>query len=445
MVPRILIIGGVAAGPAAAARLKRLRPDSDVTLFEQGEHISYGTCSMPYFLGGDPERAEDLIHFTPEQFSKEKGCSVRIRHRVERVIPVRQRILVRNLDADEVEELRYDTLLFATGARSREVSHPPAENIFTLRTLSDAKRIHHWMTNSSPQRILIVGGGFVGMELAEAMSRRALDVTVIHRDDLPVNQAEPEIRAIVLDELRRKGVRFVGGATPVRWDVTNSRVGSVETTTGRMETDMVLLATGFVPNSELARDARIRCGSRGGIVVDAKMRTNVEHIYAAGACAEVRHLVSQKHVFHPLAQTANLMGRIAAANMAGESEELDGILGTSAVKIFDLQVASVGLTHRDALNHGIDAASSTVSSRSRGRDDRDSKPLFAKLVYHRRTRRLLGAHLVGEEGAALRVNTMATAVAKQMTVEELARIDMMYTPPFAPLWDPLTIAARQAK
>ncbi len=444
--PTILIIGGVAAGPAAAAKLKRILPDSEVTLIEQGEHISYGTCSMPYYLAGLIPRAEDLVVYSPEAFEKEKGCRVLTRHRATSILPARQRVTVADLATGEQKEFRYDRLLIATGASARipDPTWLDSDNVFSLKTLADARVIHEVMASRAPRRVVIIGGGFVGMELAEAMSTKKMDVTVLHRAEFPMNTVEPEIQTVVKDELHRHGVRFIGNASVEHLEKSGTRVNAVASTMGRFECDMVLIATGFEPNSRLARAARIRCGKYGGILVDSRMRTNVEHIYAAGACTEVKHIVSNRHVFHPLAQTANQMGRVAAVNMAGGMSELHGITAASAVKIFDLEVASAGCTLVKAQEAGFDASVEIVSSTSRGRHYPNGKPIFVKLIYDHRSRRLLGGHLVGEEGAALRVNTIAAALAGRLTIDDLERLDLMYTPPFSPLWDPITLAARRA-
>ncbi len=445
--PVFLIVGGVAAGPAAAAKLKRLLPDSDVTLFEQGEHISYGTCSMPYYLGGSIAHADDLVVYTPEAFEKDKGCRVLTRHRVTEIVPLRRRIRVTDLTNGEEKEFRYDRLLMATGA---SVALPDPtwlqhRNVFSLKSLSDAKSIDAFVSDRSPHRVVIIGGGFIGMELSEAMKAKGLDVTVVHRADLPVNNLESEIQTIVLDEIGRHGVRFIGGANIEKLETENDCVTAVATSKGRFDCDLALVATGFEPNTSLARAAKIRCGSRGGILVDARMRTNVEHIFAAGACTEIKHLISNRYVFHPLAQTSNQMGRVAAINMAGGMAEFPGIVAASAVKVFDLEIASAGCTLAQAREAGFDASAHVVTTRSRGRHYPGAKPIFAKLIYDHRTRRLLGGHLAGEEGAALRINTIAAALVGRLTLDDFDRLDLMYTPPFAPMWDPITLAARRPR
>jgi NADPH-dependent 2,4-dienoyl-CoA reductase/sulfur reductase-like enzyme len=292
---------------------------------------------------------------------------------------------------------------------------------------------------------VIIGGGFIGMELSEAMKAKGLDVTVVHRADLPVNNLESEIQTIVLDEIGRHGVRFIGGASIEKLETENDCVTAVATSKGRFDCDLALVATGFEPNTSLARAAKIRCGSRGGILVDARLRTNVEHIFAAGACTEIKHLISNRYVFHPLAQTSNQMGRVAAINMAGGMAEFPGIVAASAVKVFDLEIASAGCTLAQAREAGFDASARVVTTRSRGRHYPGAKPIFAKLIYDHRTRRLLGGHLAGEEGAALRINTIAAALVGRLTLDDLDRLDLMYTPPFAPMWDPITLAARRSR
>lgn len=440
---RILIVGGVAAGPAAAAKAKRLDPRLDITLFEQGEFISYGTCSMPYYVGQVIEDYQRLIVFTPKSFRQEKQCAVFVRHRVESISPHRKFIVVRNLEKDSVEEHKYDKLVLATGAKARipDPAWLKFSNVLTIKNLQDSIRLKSHLHDRRPSRVVIVGGGFIGMEMAEALTRHRLDVTVVHKDALPMPSLETESRKIVLDELHRQGVRFTGDATVSGFDGEGDVVTRVRTSAGDMPADMVLLAMGFQPNTDMAAEARLRCGPLGGFVVDAAGRTSVEHIYAAGACTEIRNAVTNKPLYLPLGHIANRMGWVVGENLAGVRSEFGPVVRTTAVKIFDLEVAASGLSLREALAHGFQAETTAIHAPSRSKMYPGGRELFVMLVVDRRTGRLLGANLLGEEGAALRANIVSAAIRNRMTVKEFSKLDLMYTPPFSPVWDPLLVAA----
>ncbi|MBX7150862.1 FAD-dependent oxidoreductase [bacterium] len=443
---RILIIGGVAAGPAAAAKAKRLNPDLDITMFEQGEFISYGTCSMPYYVGDVIKHHEDIITFSAEKFEKEKGCTVKTKHRVVDIKPHRHRVVVHNLHYDKMEEYEYDQLLIATGARARVPNKEwlKASNVFTVKHLSDSIAIKKYIAEKNPRRVVIIGGGYIGMEMAEAFSERRLDVTVIHKDSHPMNTLESETQAIVLDEIKRHGVQFIG-SSEVQDIVIHSGVArSLKLQHQSVDADLIILALGFEPNTELAKSIKIRCGRFGGILTDSFLRTNVDHIYAAGACTEIKNIISNKPIYLPLGNIANKMGWIAGENMAGGHVEFKGVVRTTAVKVFDLEVASVGLNSAEAEASDFKVVTESINAYSHVRAYPGSKPVFVKLIMDGLTKRLIGANLVGEKGAALRADVLSVAIQNKMTIRQIAEMDLMYTPPFAPVWDPILVAANQA-
>jgi NADPH-dependent 2,4-dienoyl-CoA reductase/sulfur reductase-like enzyme len=439
-------VGGVAAGTSAAAKAKRLDPALDITLFEQGEFISYGACSMPYYIGDVIPDHERLIAYTPAKFREERGCEVRTLHRLEAIQPHRKLIVVRDLAKNTTAEFRYDKLVLATGARARvpDAAWLKAENVFSIKNLRDSIRLKTYLRERRPHRAVILGGGYIGMEMAEALVHHRLSVTVVHKDSLPMTGLEEEARRIVLDELTAAGVRFEADTAVLDVIQREGVATGVQTSKGAIDTDLVLLALGFQPNTEIAREAGVRCGRSGGILVDTKTRTSVEHIYAAGACTEVRNVVSNKPIYLPLGHIANKMGWVAGENIAGNAAEFPGVVRTTAVKVFRLEVASVGLGSREAADCGFRVFTECVNAPSRARQYPGSKLVFVKLIVDQRTGRLLGANLVGEEGAASRANVLSVLVQRGMTVAEMARLDLLYTPPFAPAWDPLLVAANQA-
>jgi NADPH-dependent 2,4-dienoyl-CoA reductase/sulfur reductase-like enzyme len=443
---KIVIIGGVAAGPAAAAKAKRLNPNLDVTIFEQGEFISYGTCSMPYYVGNVIPHHEDLISYSPERFEKEKGCKVKIFHRVEEILPHRRKIIVRDLQSDKPTEYLYDQLLIATGARAK-VPNPAwtkAKNVFTIKNLRDSIEIKKFIETRHPQNAVIIGGGLVGMEMAEAFAQHHLNITVLHKAPMPVNTMEAESQKIILDELQKHHVRFVGNVTALDIQTENGMANKVVTNHQPYNADLVLLALGFEPNSELAREINIRCGKFSGIITDARMRTNLDNIFAAGACAEIKNMVSNKYIYLPLGNIANKMGWVAGENMAGGLAEFPGVVRTTAVKIFDLEVASVGLSQKEAESSGFKVVTEAISAYSRVKEYPGSKPVFIKFIIDQHSKRLIGANLIAEEGAAMRANILSVAIQNKMTIKQIAHLDMMYTPAFSPVWDPILVAANKS-
>lgn len=442
----ILIIGGTAAGPAAAAKAKRIDPGLNITIFEQGEFISYGTCSMPYYIGGVISDYRNIITFTPEAFEKEKGCTVKTLHRVEEILPKQNKIVVADLKNRKRDEYAYDKLLIATGARAK-VPDPAwlqAGNVFTIKHLQDSINIKKYIESQRPKKTLIIGGGFVGMEMAEAFSKHHLDITVVHKALRPMNTLEEESQMIVADELHRHGVRFVGNAVATDMEIKDGLAVSVKTTVGEFKADLILLAMGFEPNTGIAQKAGVRTSAGGGILVDARMRTNFDNIYAAGACAEIKNIVSNRNIYLPLGNIANKTGRIAGENLAGLRTEFPGVVRTTAVKIFDLEVASVGLSSDEAAYNGFQVITESATSHSRPKSYPGSKPIFVKLIIDKFRKRLIGANLIAEEGAAMRANILSVVIQNKMTIRDLTELDLLYSPPFSPVWDPILIAANKS-
>lgn len=281
------------------------------------------------------------------------------------------------------------------------------------------------------------------MEMAEAFSKHGLDITVLHRSDLPMNTMEKESQKIVLDELNRQGVHFISNTIIKDVRTKGGLASKVVTSNGEYEADLILLALGFEPNTEIAKSAGIRTGFSGGILVDAHMRTNVENVYAAGACAEIKNLISNKFMYLPLGHIANKTGWIAGENLAGERADFPGAVRTTAVKIFDLEVASVGLRSGEAESLGIRVITESVMAYSRSRSYPGSKPVFVKFIADKTTKRLIGADLIAEEGAAMRANILSVAIQNKMTIRDISRLDLLYSPPFSPVWDPILVAANQ--
>lgn len=443
MAKRILVIGGLAAGPSAASKAKRVNPEYDVLLFEQGEHVSYGICEIPYYIGGEVA-GDKLVVNTPQQLREKKGVDVRILHRVEEILPTKRKIVVRDLQNAKTIEEPYDRLIIATGSRPKKigVQGEDARNVFTVKSLDDGLKIYKYLETEKPKKTILIGGGYIGIEMADALRARNLDVTMLHVHSLPMDGLEREAREQVREELERHEVQFIAHATTEGFVVDKEqRVTHVVTKDGTFEADLVILALGVVPNSELARQAGIRIGTSGGILTDQRQLTNLDNIYAAGDCCEVRNLVNNRSMFIPLATIASKQAWVAGENAAGGTATFRGAIRSIAVRVFGLGVARVGLSSEEAQASGFDVVTETITAWSKVAMMPGSKKVWIKTIADKRSKRLLGVNVIGEDGVVLRANTFAVAIQHKMTIDEIQQWDLAYSPPFTPLWDPILVAA----
>ncbi len=449
---RIAVIGGVAAGPAAAAHARRVDPDAEVILFEQGPHISYGACEIPYYVGGHVESADTLVVFSPDAFERDKGVEVRVRHSVTDIRPERNRLVCRVVATGRSHEERFDKFILATGARAvqPDVSGADAVNCFAVRTLEDAIDIKNYLASHRVRHAVILGGGYVGVEMAEAMVDRAIRVTLLEPGEGVLNRyISARHREVVTAVLRDHGVQ-VRCERAVRFDVGgHGAITSVGTDTGEtIGCQLVISAIGTRPDAALARRAGLKLTASGAIHVDDTMRTSAPNVWACGDCVEVRHVVGDRPVYLPLSQTAFRTARVAAQNAArqgrGRPARFPGVAGASAVKVFGLEVARVGLSADEARAAGFDAFVETVEGWSRVRFYPGAERLHVELVVDRLGGRLLGGAIVGREGAAMRANILVPLVWKGWTVDAVRDLDLVYAPPVAPSMDPLLVAANRA-
>jgi NADPH-dependent 2,4-dienoyl-CoA reductase/sulfur reductase-like enzyme len=384
---------------------------------------------------------------SPEEFKEKQGIDVFLKHRVNRVDPNAKQVEVEHLEKGEKRTVGYDKLVLASGARSRCLGLPgeEAENLFTLKDLQDAIRLKQYIDRRQPNRVGILGSGYIGLEMAEAFRLRDLETTVFYRGTLPVSHLEPEISEHILKELEDNGVRFLGEHKPVALNTDGgSEIVSVETSKGQYPADLVLSALGVVPNVEIARDAGVRLGKTGAVWTDEGQRTDQPDIYAAGDCCEVHHQVLEDSVFMPLGDVANKQGRVAGENAAGGRATFDGVVGSQCFQVFSLEVAATGITERVARDKGMDVGVQKIEASSKVHYMPGAQPLFLKIVFEKPSGRLLGGHMVGREGVARRINTLAVAVQSRLTVEALSRMDFAYAPQFSAPFDPILIAAEQA-
>jgi len=388
-----------------------------------------------------------LVVRTSQQFKEMQDIEVKTEHRVTKIDPKEKKIEVVNLSKSETQWFSYDKLIIATGARSRRLNLPgsSAKNIFTLKDLQDGIRIREYIDENKPKQVAILGGGFIALEMCEAFRLRNIETFVFCRRDQPAGNLEREISERILKEIQENDVHFLTHHEPAAFKMnSNGEAISFETHKAEYPVDMVLMAVGVIPNVEIAKEAGVELGRTGAIKTDFARMTNLANIYAAGDCSEVFNLVSQDWVHTPLGDIANKQGRVAGENAAGGEATFPGVVGSAAFKVFELEVAFTGLGMESAQRYGFDVDSQIIEAESKVGYMPGSKRMLIKLVFDRRNGRLLGAQMTGKEGVARRINALAVAVHQKMSVDEIARLDFAYAPPFSAPLDPILIAAEQA-
>ena len=449
MTERLVVIGGDAGGMTAASRARRRRDlaDLDVVAFERVPYTSYSACGVPYFVGDLVTDIDELVARTPEEHRR-NGIDVRTEHEVVGIDVDRRRVRVRDLsDGGAESDEPFDQLVVATGAIPYRPDVPgiDADGIFGVQTLADGVAVRRAIDDRAPERAVVVGGGYIGLEMAEALVRRGLEVALIDRTEQPMEATlDTDMGALVARALRAVGVTLHMGEPVDAFDTDRGRVRAVRTTRRMVPADVVVLGTGVRPNSGLAHEAGIAIGDTGGIVTDARMETNVAGIWAAGDCAESVDLVTGRRRVVALGTHANKQGRVVGINATGGDVRFPGVVGTAASKICAYEVARTGITEREAAAAGIDVVAATIEATSRAGYFPGAEPITVKIVAERPTGRIVGGQIVGEEGAGKRIDVLATAIWNRMHVDEVASLDLSYAPPFAPVWDPVLVAARKA-
>jgi NADPH-dependent 2,4-dienoyl-CoA reductase/sulfur reductase-like enzyme len=444
MPERLVIIGGVAAGMSAAAKARRTNKELEIVVYEQSGFVSYGSCGFPYYVKGEIPQIEDVIIRTPEQFAKQ-GISAHVHHQVTAIDVAAQKVQIRNLETGADLSSPWDKLIVTAGGTA---SRPPIPGldlagIFTLRTVEDALAIRRWIEQAKPQRGVVVGGGYIGLEMAEALAEHGITLTLIEALPQALPMLDPDMAEHVAQELAKQGVD-VQLEHPVAAFEGDIQVREVLAGARRFAADIVIFSVGVKPNVALAREAGIVLGPTGAIAVDNRQRTNLPNIWAAGDVAEAHHRMTGRPAYVPLGTTANKQGRVAGTNAAGGGAAFAGIVGTAAVKVFDLHVASTGLSERRAREEGFTVETVSATASARAHYMPEHPPIHVKLIFERGSQRLLGAQMVGQEGVAKRIDVIAEALHNKWTTYDLAELDLSYAPPFAPVWDPILVAANLA-
>ena len=428
----LVVIGGVAAGLSAAARARRIDPRLEILVLEKGPVVSYGACGLPYLVEGRVRDASQLIVYTPEYFRKQRRIEVRTGARVVSLSHPRREVAL-----DSGERIRYDRLVIAAGARcdTSSIAGAGAPNVFTLHTIADAERVRRFLDERRPRHAVVVGAGYIGLESADALRRNGLRVTVLERSANVLLRDDPQLTEAVRRQLERHGVELRCGV-----DVRAIEPAAV----AGVACEMAMVCGGFRPNVQLAADAGVDIGRTGAIRADERMETSLRGVFAAGDCAEATHLVTGRPAWIPLGTTANKMGRVAGANAAGARECFPGIVGTSIVGLFGTAFATTGLSAAQARAAGFSPVAARIEAYDRPRYFQAAKTIV-ELVAERATGRLLGGSVIGEEGAAGRINVIATALQSRLRIDEFEQLDLAYSPPFSPVWDPLLLAAQQLR
>jgi CoA-dependent NAD(P)H sulfur oxidoreductase len=439
---RLVVIGGVAAGMSAASRARRRNSELEIVVLERGLHVSYGACGLPFYLSGEVWDWRDLVVYTADFFREKRNIDVRLGHEAIEIEPGRKIVQVRA--GSQPMAVSYDKLVIATGgAPAEKIPGADLDAVFTCSDLAGAIRLREFLETKSPKRAVVIGSGYIGLECAEAFTKRGLEVTILGRAQHLLEGFEAEIVQAVETTLAAHGVRIVHNCAATSITASGESGLHVHHSGGSETADVVLLATGIAPHTRLAESAGLQMGVTDAIAVDERMQTSVNSIYAAGDCAETRHLVTGRPVYFPLGTTANKQGRVAGENAAGGNARFEGIVGTLATKVFELEVARTGLSTAEAAAAGYRVDSVTIRTLSRAKY-LGGRPLIATLIWDRISERLLGFQVVSEEGAAKRVDSAAVALHGRMRVPDMVHLDLAYAPPFAGVWEALLIAAGEA-
>jgi len=446
---RLVVIGGDAAGMTAAARARRRRDpdDLEIVAFERGPYTSYSACGIPYFVGGLLSDIDGLIARSPDEHRK-NGIDVRTGHEVVAIDVNPRRVRVRDLAGDGRErDEPFDQLVVATGSVPSRPDVPgvDAAGIFGVQTLADGVTVRQAVDERKPRRAVVVGGGYVGLEMADALVRRGLEVALVDRTEQPMaSTLDLDMGELVADALRAVGVSLHLGETVDGFETANGSVRAVHTANRSLPADIVILGLGVRPNIALASEAGIAVGDKGGIVTDARMETSVGGVWAAGDCVESVDRITGLPVVVALGTHANKQGRVVGINATGGDVRFPGVVGTAVSKICVYEVARTGLTEREAAELHVDVVAAKIESTSRAGYYPGAAPITVKVVAERPGGRLVGAQIVGSEGAAKRIDVLATAIWNRMGVDDVASLDLSYAPPFSPVWDPVLVAARKA-
>ena len=444
---KVLIIGGVAGGATAAARIRRLDEQAEITVFERSGYISYANCGLPYYIGGVITDPEDLTLQTPESFFARFRINMKVHHEVIAIDPGRKTVRVKNLKSGEEFEEAYDKLILSPGAKPTQPKLPGVgiKKVFTLRTVEDTFRMKEYIAENQPKSAILAGGGFIGLELAENLKELGMDVTIVQRPKQLMNPFDADMASFIHSEMRKHGIKLALGHTVEGFEENGDGVDVLLKDEKPLHADMVVLAIGVTPDTQLAKEAGMELGMKGSIVVNDHMETSAPDIYAAGDAVQVKNYVTGQDALISLAGPANKQGRIIADNICGGDSRYRGSQGSSVIKVFDMTAATTGINETTAQKAGLDIDAVILSPMSHAGYYPGGKVMTMKVIFEKETYRLLGAQIVGYEGVDKRIDVLATAIHAGMKAPELKELDLAYAPPYSSAKDPVNMAGYMAE
>ncbi len=439
---KVVIVGGVAGGATAAARIRRLDEKAEIIVFERSGYISYANCGLPYYIGDVITDPEELTLQTPESFFSRFRIIMKVRHEVTAIHPDKKTVSVKNLETGEDFEEPYDKLILSPGAKPTQprLSGIGIEKLFTLRTVEDTFRIKKYIHQHHPKSAVLAGGGFIGLELAENLRDLGMDVTIVQRPKQLMNPFDADMASFIHNEMRKHGVSLALGHTVEGFEEKDGGVDVLLKDENPLHADMVILAIGVTPDTHLAREAGLKMGIKNSIAVNDRMETSVPDIYAAGDAVQVKHYVTGQDALISLAGPANKQGRIIADNICGGDSRYTGSQGSSVIKVFDITAAVTGVNETNARRAGLDTDSVILSPMSHAGYYPGGKAMTMKVVFEKKTYRLLGAQIVGYEGVDKRIDVLAAAIHAGLKAPQLKDLDLAYAPPYSSAKDPVNMA-----
>ena len=442
---KVIIIGGIAAGMSAAAKLKRMSPNDEVIVYEKGDIVSFGACGLPYYAGGFFDDSNEMIARTAEEFRK-TGINLFTNHEVLEVDFDNKKLRVKDLIQNMIIEESYDKLI-ASGASSiiPPIKGIDSENVLTLKSMDDGNKLRALMENENLKRVTVIGAGFIGVEVVEAAKKRGKEVTVVQLQDRILAEVfDEEITNLLEEEIRKHDVNLLLDET-VMEITTAGKATNIKTNKREFETDIVIVATGFRPNTAFVKNEKLEMLKNGAIVVDKYGRTSIEDVYAAGDCATINSVITNKPVYVPLATGANKLGRIVGENLAGANNEFQGSLASSCIKVMDMEAARTGLSEKEVKALGFDYKTKFITDMNHTSYYPGQTKIYVKLIYDAHTKVIYGGQVAGYKDAVQRCNVIATCIFAKMTTAQLGMLDLSYAPPFSRTWDVLNVAGNVSK
>lgn len=438
---KVIIVGGVAGGASAAARIRRLDEQAEIIIIERSNYISYANCGLPYYVGNIIESQEDLILQTPDRFWNRFHIDVRVNQEVIDINPFNKTVLIKKLESGKIYEEMYDKLILSPGAKPIKPNLMGIENekIFTLRTVEDTLKMKQFITTDKPHSVTIIGGGFIGIEMAENLSELGLDVTMVEYSNQLLSPLDFDMSCIVYEQMNRHGIHLMLDTLVTQFEKSKEKI-MIKTSKGNILSDFVLLAVGVTPDTYLAKKAGIELGIKESIIVNEKMETSIPDIYAVGDAIEVKHFITQDKTLISLAGPANRQGRIVADNICGGNSTYHGSQGSSILKLFDMTIASTGINEKMAKELNIDYERVVLSPSSHASYYPNGKVMTMKILYGRESLQILGAQIIGYDGVDKRIDVIATAIRANLKATDLKELELSYAPPYSSAKDPVNMA-----